>query len=177
MHISGLQLHPREPRASGVGDDVAVAEHGAFGVASGSTGEADGGEHVRAWAVELFGGQVCLPCKLHLLQRMDVHACGGSRGGFFRSGRFHKHNVLEGFALDLQQLFQLAARHDHGGKTGVSHDVAHSLVAESVVQRHSGDGNAVAALLRQHPLRSVLGKQADHAVPGHLVQVRDVGAA
>lgn len=47
-------------------------------------------------------------------------------------------------------------------------DVANGFVSESVVQWHGGHGDAVAALLRKHPLAPVLREEADHAGAGHL---------
>ncbi len=68
MHVCRFQFYTSKPRAGSIGDDVAVAEHGALRVARGAAGEANGCEHVRARAVELVGGELSLTGRLNLLK-------------------------------------------------------------------------------------------------------------
>ena len=167
MHISGLQLHPREPRARRVGDDVAVAEHGAFGVASGSTGEADGGEHVGLGGADGTGAGCA--GGLNVVERDDGEVGVCALGGLVNSS--HDTDVLEGAAGDGEGNLQLGGADNNGGEPSVLDDVLHGIVAEGVVQGHSGDGLAVGSLLCEHPLRAVLREKANHAAARHLVQV------
>lgn len=102
VNVGVLQLHAREPRAGCIGDDVAVTKHSTFGVASCTAGEADGGEHVGAGAVESVGGKIVLARGFNLLERMNNHADCSGGGGFIRGGRtIHEHYVLKRVGFDL----------------------------------------------------------------------------
>jgi len=140
----------------GVGDDVAVAEHGAFGVARGSAGEADGGEHVGLGGADGTGAGCA--GGFNVIERDDCKVGVCALGGFVNSS--HNNDVLEGAAGDGEGNLQLGGADNDGGEASVLDDVLHGVVAEGVVQGHSSDGLAVSSLLCKHPLRAVLRKEA-----------------
>jgi len=169
VNVSVVETHACTDGAGGVGDDVAVAEHRAFGVARGAAGEADGGEHVGLGGAERSRAGFAGSC--NVVHGHYVEVWVGLLGGVV--DRAHDDDVLEGAADDGQRDLQLGGTAHHRGEVGVLDDKLHGVVAEGVVQGHGGDGLAVGALLRKHPVGAVLREEADHGIALHLVQVFD----
>ncbi len=159
--------------AGGIGHDVSVAEHGAFGVARGSACEANCGEHVGLGGADSAG--TCFAGGLNFVEGHNGEVGIRLLDGFINGS--HHDDVLKRAADDAESDLQFGGAAHYGGETSMLDDILHRVVSESIVQGDSGDRLAVGSLLRKYPISAVLREEANHAVAGHLIEVLDAFVA
>mmetsp|Transcript_30386 Transcript_30386/g.87014 ORF Transcript_30386/g.87014 Transcript_30386/m.87014 type:complete len:372 (+) Transcript_30386:706-1821(+) len=171
MHIVLGEFEARG-EARGVRDQVQMRQQRALRVPGGARSVAECGDVLRLRRVKRQ--RLVQPLLHHLCKAEDREASGlGALPQIVRR-RLHLHDIFQRRALRLalQQILHNLLAAEHGLQAGLLDDVGDAIDSQGVVGGHRDDGLAEAALLRDDPLRSVLGVEPEDAPPQQLGVLR-----